>query len=221
MIPFQEEFWPFYTTLSFRYFKKSFKTCNRFPDIPLRVNFRISHSCQTLSKAFDMSKNTPLTSRSLSKDCYISWVIERSWLIEESPGRKPDWLDDNKSFSFKNLYSSLNKSLSKIRLEAKRQVGNFWYTVHHFLWIGTTLAFFHSIRNFIWLRHDLKIIERGVHKERPHSFNIRILIISWPGALLGSRLFIIFNMFSFGIWTLLRRFSVRNSKLFGNSLLFF
>ena len=45
--------------------------------------------------------------------------------MQESPGQKPDWLDDNKSFSFKNLYSSLNKSLSKIKLEAKRQVGNF------------------------------------------------------------------------------------------------
>ena len=37
--------------------------------------------------------------------------------MKESPGRKPDWLDDNKSFSFKNLYSSLNKSLSKILLQ--------------------------------------------------------------------------------------------------------
>ena len=90
-----------------------------------------------------------------------------------------------------------------------------------FLWIGTTLAFFHSTGNFIWLRHDLKIIERGLHKEGPHSFNIRILIISWPWALLGSRLFIIFIMFSFDIWTLLRRLSVRNSKFFGTSLLFF
>ena len=90
-----------------------------------------------------------------------------------------------------------------------------------FVWIGTTLAFFHSIGNFIWLRHDLKTIERGLHKERPHSFNIQILIIAWPWALLGSRLFIIFIMFSFNIWTLLRRFSARNSKLFGSSLLLF
>ena len=33
--------------------------------------------------------------------------------MQESPGRKSDWLDD-KSFSFENLYSSLNKILSKI-----------------------------------------------------------------------------------------------------------
>ena len=74
----------------------------------LRLNLRISPSCETLSKTLDISKNTPLTSRSLSKDWDISWVIERSL--------KPDWLDDNKSFSLKNLQNSLNKSLSKILL---------------------------------------------------------------------------------------------------------
>ena len=65
VIPFQDQFWPFNSTLCFRYFKKSFKRFNRFPDIPLRLNFRISSSCQTSSKALDMSKNTPLISRSL------------------------------------------------------------------------------------------------------------------------------------------------------------
>ena len=37
--------------------------------------------------------------------------------MQGSPGRKPDWLNDNKSFSLKNLHSSLNKSLSKILLQ--------------------------------------------------------------------------------------------------------
>ena len=77
-------------------------------------------------------------------------------------------------------------------------------------WIETTSAFFHSIGNFIWLKHDLKIFEKGLHKEGPHSFNIWILIISWPWAFWESRLFIVFIMFSFDNWTLLRRFSVRN-----------
>ena len=36
--------------------------------------------------------------------------------MQESPGRKPNWLDDNKSFSLKKLYRSSNKSLSKILL---------------------------------------------------------------------------------------------------------
>ena len=48
--------------------------------------------CQTLSKALEMSKNTPLTSVRglLSKLVCISWTIDKSWAIHESPGRKPD-----------------------------------------------------------------------------------------------------------------------------------
>ena len=38
--------------------------------------------------------------------------------MQESPGAKPDWLNDSKSFSLKNLYSSLNMSLSKIEKKA-------------------------------------------------------------------------------------------------------
>ena len=38
-----------------------------------------------------MSKKTPLTSNPLSKDVKIQWVIDNSWLIQESPGWKPDW----------------------------------------------------------------------------------------------------------------------------------
>ena len=37
--------------------------------------------------------------------------------MQELPGRKRDWLDDNKSFWLKILYGSLNKSLSKILLQ--------------------------------------------------------------------------------------------------------
>ena len=44
--------------------------------------------------------------------------------MQESPGQKPDWLDNDKSFSLKNLYSVLNKSLSKIlqQIESKEAV---------------------------------------------------------------------------------------------------
>ena len=54
-------------------------------------NSKISPSCQTLSKALDMSKKTLLTSHPLSKDEQISWVIDNSWLMQESPGWQPDW----------------------------------------------------------------------------------------------------------------------------------
>ena len=44
------------------------------------------------SKALDMSKKTLLISNPLSEDVKISWVIDNSWLIQEFPGWKPDWL---------------------------------------------------------------------------------------------------------------------------------
>ena len=52
---------------------------------------KVSLSCQTLSRALDMSKKTLLTFNPLSKDAKISWVIDNSWLIQESPGWKPNW----------------------------------------------------------------------------------------------------------------------------------
>ena len=64
---------------------------------------------------------------------------------------------------------------------------------------------------------NLKIIERGLHKEGSHNFNI---FISWSWKLMELGLFSIFITVSFEIRTLLRRFSVRNDKLFGSSLFF-
>ena len=50
-------------------------------------------SCQTLSKVFDISKRTPLTSivGFSSKAVWISRIIDNDSAIYESPGRKPDW----------------------------------------------------------------------------------------------------------------------------------
>ena len=47
---------------------------------------------QTLSKAFELSRNTPLTSiiRLLSNAVCISSIIESNWTIHKPPGRKPD-----------------------------------------------------------------------------------------------------------------------------------
>ena len=40
-----------------------------------------------------------------------------SSLMQDSPGRKPDWLDDNKLFSLENVYDWLHKSLSMVLLQ--------------------------------------------------------------------------------------------------------
>ena len=44
-----------------------------------------------LSKTLDMSRNTLRTSKPWSSDWYVSWVIDKSWLMQESPGLKLDW----------------------------------------------------------------------------------------------------------------------------------
>ena len=39
---------------------------------------------------YGTSRNTPPTSKQLSKDIKISCVIDRSWFKQESPGLNPD-----------------------------------------------------------------------------------------------------------------------------------
>ena len=90
----QDECWPFKTTLCFLEFKRSFESSSNLPDMPFFWSLNIRLSCHTLSNAFDVSKNTRRTSKPSSKDLYISWVIERSWLMQESPPLNPDWCDD-------------------------------------------------------------------------------------------------------------------------------
>ena len=64
-------------------------------------------SCQILSNAFDISRKTPLTSNPSSNYLYISWLIAKSWFMQESHGLNPDCLGEISSFSIKNLNISL------------------------------------------------------------------------------------------------------------------
>ena len=50
--------------------------------------------------------------------------------------------------------------------------------------------FYYSVGNFPCFIQDWKIKSSGLQIDLPHSFNKRMLIISWPWALLGSRLLI-------------------------------
>ena len=81
------------------------------------VNFKINPPCQTLSKLFDMSKNTPLASWSLWKYWYISWMMNRCRFMKESLEQKPYSLGDSMPFPLRDLYNSLKKSLLKILLK--------------------------------------------------------------------------------------------------------
>ena len=82
--------------------------------MPFCFSLKIIPLCQTFSNTFEISRKTPLTSNPSSKDLHISWVIDKSWLIQESPGLKPDWFEEMKLFSIRNLDISLNISLSSI-----------------------------------------------------------------------------------------------------------
>ena len=85
---------------------------------------KIRPLCHTLSKAFDMSKNTDRTSRPSSKDLYIGCVVDRSWLVQESPGLNLDWFCNIKLFSVKNLNMLSYNALSNILTETgSKEIG--------------------------------------------------------------------------------------------------
>ena len=57
-----EEYCPFRATLCYRWYKKYVATFNKLPDISFSLSLWKIPSWRTLSKAFDMSRNTPLVS---------------------------------------------------------------------------------------------------------------------------------------------------------------
>ena len=65
----------------------------------------MSPSCYTLSKAFEITKNTALTSRGglQSNEAYICWTMEGSWYSHESYGQKPDWFSQSKLSFFADI----------------------------------------------------------------------------------------------------------------------
>ena len=104
---FHVENYPLRIARCFLSFKKSHERFRKFPDLPFSISLKMIPLCHTLSKVFGISKNILLTSSPSSKELYISWLIDNSWLIQELPGLKPDWLEEISLFS-------LNINLSRI-----------------------------------------------------------------------------------------------------------
>ena len=108
-------------------------------------NVYISSLCHTLSKALDISRNTPLTSKSLSKEVKISWVIDRSWFMRESPGLNPDYFGDIRLL-FKKHFNMLSYAIrSKTLLQIGRRGTRRYFlmfSLSPFLKIGTMFPFF-------------------------------------------------------------------------------
>ena len=69
---------PFNKTLWSLSDRKSFNRDNKEPVIPYDCNLNINPSCQTLSKALEISRKTTLVSSGglASKPLKISWVID-------------------------------------------------------------------------------------------------------------------------------------------------
>ena len=82
------------------------------PETPFDFSLKMRPSCQTL----EISKNIARVSLDgyLSNALCISLVIERSWLIVESPGRKPDCFGVKRLFLFRNSYITSKTSSSNI-----------------------------------------------------------------------------------------------------------
>ena len=83
--------------LSFEKKKIHSVKARRSPFTFMHFILQISPSCQSRSKALDISKKTPQTSNEGLE--YILLVTEKSWCIQESPAMKPDW------FGLSNLFT--------------------------------------------------------------------------------------------------------------------
>ena len=88
------------------------------------------------------------------------------------------------------------------RRETGRQF--FMHCLSPFLNVGTTFAFFRSEGNLPEYKQFWKIVWSGLYMEMPQGFIMRMLIMSWQWALLGSRFLIILYIYIY-IYLLLKR----------------
>ena len=88
-----------------------------------------------------------------------------------------------------------------------------------FFWIETKLPFFNSKGNLPLFRHVLKIMLRALQIASPYNFNIRMLIMSWPGAF-ESWVLIIWIISVSEEWQEFKVFPVSNFTSDGKILLF-
>ena len=119
--------------------------------MPFSFNLKISTSCETLSKNLDMSKKTLLISNPLSKDVKISWVIDNSWLTQESPAWKPDWFLEMSLIAFSPY---LSKNVSSSERVKPRFLVTFNIIINHFF-PEISLKFLNSFRR---------------HEDFPHQY---------------------------------------------------
>ena len=87
ILPYQDAL-PLRIVRCFLFDRKHVSSINSFPETPFRGNLYIRPSCQTRSKALDISRRTERTSRVglQSNAKKMEWLILSNWLTVESPG---------------------------------------------------------------------------------------------------------------------------------------
>ena len=120
-------------------FQKTIKRHGSLSFLPSWFNLYIRPLCHTSSKAFDMSRNTRLTSMTLSKEVKISWMIDRSWLLQGSPGLNPDYFGEIRLLCNK-YFNMLSYMISpKNILQVKRTIDWDWTIAFFMFWLLTIL----------------------------------------------------------------------------------
>ena len=84
----QGKYWPFKTTLFFLLVKKSFSILNKSPHIQFWRCLYISTAYQTLSKAFEISRNSFMAYIKSTENC----MIDGEGLINTTVSRSETWL---------------------------------------------------------------------------------------------------------------------------------
>ena len=145
--PFKKTLW----SLPDRSFSRRLK---RSPNTPSDLSLQSTSLCQTLSKAFDISEKTDLTSRGglQSNASNNSCVVTSNWFMQESEGWEPEWLGFNRSSSNRKLLILLKITFSNIyqRLEKQKLVGSFQPFVCHFVMNRDDIRFFPNFRVTRW-----------------------------------------------------------------------
>ena len=115
----QEEDCLLRTTLCFVFLKKFNNRFKKSPDMPF-FSLKIRPSCHTLAKAIGISRNTLRTSKPSSNYWWILWVIDKRWLMQQSPGLKQDLCWDIRSFSINwNILLNINRSKILLHIGSK------------------------------------------------------------------------------------------------------
>ena len=86
-----------------------------------------------MSKALVYSEKHLILQNPSSKDWYISCVIDINWFVHESPGLKPDWFGEIKTFSvnIQTDYYILNAQKPFHKWEVETLADNFLKSAYH------------------------------------------------------------------------------------------